>query len=110
MDRCGAPSQTLRVHPARQPNPSRSHERRVQGQFQAEAFNAFNHTNLANLNATASSGAFGTITAASSSTGTVNIPSSVGTQRVWLFAAKIIFWRRLGALVVQMRTCMVACN
>jgi hypothetical protein len=40
----------------------------------------------------------------------VNIPSSVGTQRVWLFAAKIIFWRRLGALVVQMRTCMVACN
>jgi hypothetical protein len=66
-------------------------ERRIHGQFQAEAFNAFNHTNLANPNATASSGAFGTITATSSSTGSVNIPSSVGTQRVWQFAAKIIF-------------------
>ena len=66
-------------------------ERRIHGQFQAEAFNAFNHTNLANPNATASSGAFGTITATSSSTGSVNIPSSVGTQRVWQFAAKIVF-------------------
>jgi hypothetical protein len=66
-------------------------ERRIHGQFQAQAFNAFNHTNLANPNTTASSGAFGTITATSSSTGSVNIPSSVGTQRVWQFAAKIIF-------------------
>jgi hypothetical protein len=66
-------------------------ERRIHGQFQAEAFNAFNHTNLANPNTTASSGAFGTITATSSSTGSVNIPSTVGTQRVWQFAAKVIF-------------------
>ena len=66
-------------------------ERRIHGQFQAEAFNAFNHTNLANPNTTASSGAFGTITATSSSTGSVNIPSTVGTQRVWQFAMKIIF-------------------
>jgi hypothetical protein len=66
-------------------------ERRIHGQFQAEAFNAFNHTNLANPNTTASSGAFGTITATSSSTGSVNIPSTVGTQRVWQFALKVIF-------------------
>jgi len=66
-------------------------ERRIHGQFQAQAFNAFNHTNLANPNTTASSGAFGTITATSSSTGSVNIPSTVGTQRVWQFAAKLIF-------------------
>jgi hypothetical protein len=66
-------------------------DRRIHGQFQAQAFNAFNHTNLANPNTTASSGAFGTITATSSSTGSVNMPSPVGTQRVWQFAAKIIF-------------------
>ena len=67
-------------------------ERRVHGQFQAQAFNAFNHTNLATPGTTVSStGAFGQITATSSSTGTVNTPSEVGTQRVWQFAAKIIF-------------------
>jgi hypothetical protein len=67
-------------------------EHRVHGQFQAEAFNAFNHTNLANPGTTASStGSLGVITATSSSTGSVNIPSPVGTQRVWQFVAKIIF-------------------
>jgi hypothetical protein len=67
-------------------------EHRVHGQFQAEAFNAFNHTNLANPGTTASSaGTFGGITSTSSSTGSVNIPSPVGTQRVWQFVAKVIF-------------------
>jgi len=67
-------------------------ERRVHGQFQAEAFNAFNHTNLATPGINVSStGTFGEITATSSSSGTVNTPSQVGTQRVWQFAAKIIF-------------------
>ena len=66
-------------------------EKRIHGQFQAEAFNAWNHTNLANPTSAANSGTFGTITATSSSTGTVNIPSPAGTQRVWQFAAKIIF-------------------
>jgi len=67
-------------------------ERRVHGQFQAEAFNAFNHTNFANPGTSvASSGTFGEITSTSSSTGTVNVPSQAGTQRVWQFAAKIIF-------------------
>jgi hypothetical protein len=66
-------------------------EHRVHGQFQAEAFNAWNHTNLANPTSTASSGTFGQITATSSSTGTVNTPSQVGTQRVWQFVGKIIF-------------------
>jgi hypothetical protein len=36
-------------------------------------------------------GTFGQITATSSSTGSVNTPSAVGTQRVWQFVAKIIF-------------------
>ena len=67
-------------------------EHRIHGQFQAEAFNAFNHTNLANPGTSASSsGTFGQITSTSSSTGSVNIPSPVGTQRVWQFAMKIIF-------------------
>ncbi|MDR3752546.1 MAG: carboxypeptidase-like regulatory domain-containing protein [Terracidiphilus sp.] len=66
-------------------------EHRVHGQFQAEAFNAWNHTNLANPTTSASSGTFGQITATSSSTGTVNSPSTVGAQRVWQFVAKIIF-------------------
>lgn len=67
-------------------------EHRVHGQFQAEAFNAFNHTNLANPGTNvSSSGTFGQITATSSSTGTVNTPSLIGTQRVFQFAAKIIF-------------------
>jgi Carboxypeptidase regulatory-like domain len=66
-------------------------DHRIHGQFQAEAFNAWNHTNLANPAATASSSTFGEITATSSSTGTVNTPSQVGTQRVWQFVGKIIF-------------------
>jgi len=65
--------------------------KRIHGQFQAETFNAWNHTNLANPTSAANSGTFGQITATSSSTGTVNVPSSIGTQRVWQFAAKIIF-------------------
>ncbi|MGD0479384.1 MAG: TonB-dependent receptor [Terracidiphilus sp.] len=66
-------------------------EHRVHGQFQAEAFNAWNHTNFGNPTSSVSSGTFGTITATSSSTGSVNTPSAVGTQRVWQFVAKIIF-------------------
>jgi hypothetical protein len=66
-------------------------EKRIHGQFQAETFNAWNHTNLANPTSAANSGTFGAITATSSSTGTVNIPSPAGTQRVWQFAGKIIF-------------------
>ena len=66
-------------------------EKRIHGQFQAETFNAWNHTNFANPTSAANSGTFGNITATSSSTGTVNTPSQVGTQRVWQFAAKIIF-------------------
>ena len=66
-------------------------DHRVHGQLQAEAFNAWNHTNLANPTTSASSGTFGQITATSSSTGTVNSPSTVGAQRVWQFVAKIIF-------------------
>jgi len=67
-------------------------EHRVHGQFQAEAFNAWNHTNLANPgNSVNSTGTFGQVTATSSSTGSVNTPSAVGTQRVWQFVAKIIF-------------------
>ena len=66
-------------------------EHRVHGQFQAEVFNAWNHTNLANPTSSVSSGTFGQITATSSSTGSVNIPSTVGTQRVWQFVGKVIF-------------------
>ena len=66
-------------------------ERRVHGQFQAEVFNAWNHTNFANPASGVNSGTFGQITATSSSTGTVNTPSLVGTQRVWQFAGKVIF-------------------
>lgn len=66
-------------------------QQRVHAQFQAEAFNAFNHTNLALPASSVSSGTFGTITATSSSTGSVNTPSLIGTQRVWQFALKMIF-------------------
>jgi hypothetical protein len=67
-------------------------ERRVHAQFQAQAFNLFNHTNLANPGVSVNStGTFGQITATSSSTGSVNIPSPVGTQRVAQFALKLIF-------------------
>lgn len=66
-------------------------EHRVHGQFQAEAFNAWNHTNLANPQNSASSGTFGTISATSTASGTVNSTTTTGTQRVWQFVGKIIF-------------------
>lgn len=67
-------------------------EKRVHAQFQVEAYNALNHTNLANpaSNAT-NSGSLGVINSTSSSTGSVNTPSQVGTQRVWQFALKLMF-------------------
>ncbi len=66
-------------------------EHRVHGQFQAEAFNALNHTNLANPTSSVSSGTFGEITGTNSSTGSVNIPSVVGSPRIFQFGAKLIF-------------------
>ncbi len=66
-------------------------EKRIHGQFQAEVFNAWNHTNLANPTANASSATFGQITSTSSSTGSVNSTTTAGAPRVWQFAAKIIF-------------------
>jgi hypothetical protein len=66
-------------------------EKRIHGQFQAEAFNAWNHTNLANPSGSAGSGTFGTITATSTSTGTVNSATTAGAPRVFQFVAKIIF-------------------
>ncbi len=67
-------------------------DRRVHAQFQAQAFNLFNHTLLANPGTSVNStGTFGQITATSSSTGSVNIPSPVGTQRVLQFALKLMF-------------------
>ncbi len=67
-------------------------ERRIHAQFQAQAFNLFNHTNLATPGVSVNStGTFGQITATSSSTGSVNIPSPVGTQRVMQFALKFMF-------------------
>ncbi len=66
-------------------------EHRVHGQFQAEAFNAWNHTNLFTPATSVSSGTFGSITATSQSTGTVNSPTTAGVQRVWQFALKMIF-------------------
>lgn len=66
-------------------------EKRIHGQFQAEVFNAWNHTNLANPQSSVSSGTFGTINATSTSTGTVNSTSTAGAPRVWQFVAKVIF-------------------
>lgn len=66
-------------------------ERRVHGQFQAEVFNLFNHTNLANPTSSVNSGTFGQITGTSQSTGNVNVTSTVGSPRIWQFVAKIIF-------------------
>jgi hypothetical protein len=66
-------------------------EHRVHGQFQAEAYNLFNHTNLANPTSSVSSGTFGRITSTSSSTGTVNMTSVAGSPRVFQFGAKILF-------------------
>ena len=66
-------------------------EHRIHGRFQAEAYNAFNHTNLANPTSSVSSGTFGQITGTTSSTGSVNIASVAGSPRVYQFGAKIIF-------------------
>lgn len=66
-------------------------EHRVHAQFQAQAFNAFNHTNLANPTTSVSSGTFGQITSTSTATGTVNSPTTAGAQRVWQFALKVLF-------------------
>jgi len=67
-------------------------ERRVHGQFQAQAFNAWNHTNFGNpATSNPTSASFGTITTTNQSTGSVNMPSQFGTQRVWQFALKVIF-------------------
>lgn len=66
-------------------------ERRIHGQFQAEVFNTFNHTNLATPTSSVSSGTFGQITATSSSTGTVNMTSTVGAARIFQFVGKIVF-------------------
>jgi len=53
-------------------------ESRIHGQFRAEAFNLFNHTNLNNPASTASAGNDGTITGA-------------GSPRLFQFGAKILF-------------------
>ena len=66
-------------------------ERRIHGQFQAESYNLFNHTTLANPTSSVSSGTFGQITSTSSSTGTVNMTSVAGSPRVFQFGAKILF-------------------
>ena len=66
-------------------------ERRIHGQFQAEAFNVFNHTNLGNPNGSVNAGTFGQITGTNASTGSVNMTSTVGAARIFQFAAKIIF-------------------
>lgn len=66
-------------------------EHRVHFQFQAEVFNALNHTNFANPTSNVSSGTFGKITATSSSTGSVNMTSTAGASRVWQFVGKVIF-------------------
>ncbi|HKU27368.1 MAG TPA: carboxypeptidase regulatory-like domain-containing protein [Candidatus Sulfotelmatobacter sp.] len=66
-------------------------EHRFHAQFQAEAFNALNHTNFANPTTSVSSGTFGQITSTSTSTGTVNSPTTAGAQRVWQFALKLMF-------------------
>jgi Carboxypeptidase regulatory-like domain len=66
-------------------------EHRIHGQFQAEAFNTWNHANFANPSGSAGSGTFGTITATSTSTGTVNSATTAGAPRVFQFVLKIIF-------------------
>ena len=66
-------------------------EHRIHGQFQAEAYNLFNHTNLANPTSAVSSGTFGQITGTSSSTGSVNMTSVAGSPRVFQFGVKILF-------------------
>ena len=66
-------------------------DHRIHGRFQAEVFNAFNHTLLANPTASVSSGTFGQITGTSSSTGSVNMTSVAGSPRIFQFGAKILF-------------------
>jgi hypothetical protein len=60
---------------------------RVQGQFQAEAFNALNHTNLALPNASIAGANFGRITQTVQG-GTNN---NAGSPRVFQFAMKVTF-------------------
>jgi hypothetical protein len=60
---------------------------RIQGQFQAEAFNSLNHTNLALPNASIAGANFGSITSTVSG-GTNN---NAGSPRVFQFAMKIMF-------------------
>ncbi|MGH9589548.1 MAG: hypothetical protein ACRD25_04100, partial [Terracidiphilus sp.] len=72
-------------------------ERRIHGQFQAEAFNVFNRVDLANPATNVSSPNFkaatgvNQITGTNASTGSVNMTSTVGAPRIFQFAAKIIF-------------------
>jgi hypothetical protein len=66
-------------------------EKRIHGQFQAEVFNAWNHTNFGNPSGSAGSSNLGTISATSTSTGTVNSATTQGAPRVWQFVAKVIF-------------------
>jgi hypothetical protein len=66
-------------------------EHRLHGEFLAESYNLFNHTNLGNPTSTVSSGTFGQITSTSSSTGTVNMASVAGSPRLFQFGAKIFF-------------------
>ncbi len=63
------------------------HFSRFQAQFQAQAFNALNHTNLANPQNSISSGTYGQITGTvASGTG-----SNAGSPRVFQFALKLMF-------------------
>ncbi len=66
-------------------------EHRIHGQFQAEVFNAWNHTNFANPTSSVSSGTFGKVIGTSTSTGSVNSTTTAGAPRVWQFVMKIIF-------------------
>lgn len=66
-------------------------EHRIHGQFQAEAFNAWNHTNFANPTSATNSGTFGSVTGTSTSTGTVNSATTAGASRVFQFVMKIMF-------------------
>ncbi len=61
--------------------------RQLQTQFQAEVFNAFNHTNFANPVNSLSSGTYGQIT----STVAQGTNNNAGSPRVWQFALKTTF-------------------
>ncbi len=64
--------------------------RRFQTQFQAEAFNAFNHANFANPQASLSSGTYGQITGTVGA-GTGGVGNNAGSPRVYQFALKMTF-------------------